>query len=254
MSTGNGNKRVGDAGRRSVSVICPYADLRSEVRQALRGLHPRYVDVSDHEWAYWRLLLRLWERAETLVIVEHDVVPQPGTVPALLGCAKDWCSVPYRQGQFMGTGFGCTKFSGALMARIPDAVSRILPQHRSWNALDSMVLSTLRRNGEAEHIHDLPATHLHYDEAGRDLRPTEPRRSNASMMKLRYVGAGRYLNGIPARDFETDDPQVIAVCLGSGLYATLPEPAAPKRARPALEPEAAPEPVVPDEAEQEVSH
>jgi hypothetical protein len=38
------------------------------------------------------------------------------------------------------------------------------------------------------------------------------------LAKLHYVGNGRYLNGVPASDFETWDPETIAICLESGLY------------------------------------
>lgn len=40
------------------------------------------------------------------------------------------------------------------------------------------------------------------------------------MTKLLYVGRGRYLDGIPTADFETDDAQEIALCVDSGLYVT----------------------------------
>ena len=209
--------------RLTARVVVPYTRLEPGVRKALSGERPRYVDVSDHEWAYWRLLYDLWKRAEDVVLVEHDVIPQPGAVRALLGCPRDWCAVPYQQGKHVGTGFGCTKLTGAMMARNPDAVSRIPPQHRSWRALDSVVLGTLRRNGEEEHVHALLAAHLHYDEHGRDLRPPQSRRM-AGTMRLLYVGMGRYLNHVPARDFDTDDPAMVAACLESGLYVTLPEP------------------------------
>lgn len=38
------------------------------------------------------------------------------------------------------------------------------------------------------------------------------------MTRLRYVGDGRYLNGVPAVDHETDDPETIAIAVESGLY------------------------------------
>ncbi len=38
---------------------------------------------------------------------------------------------------------------------------------------------------------------------------------------LHYTGDGtRYLDGVPARDFSTADPQLVAICLESGLYTT----------------------------------
>jgi hypothetical protein len=226
-------------------VVVPYTTLDDLTRWSLErdGLRPRYVDVSDHDWAYWRLLCELWEAQQTVVIVEHDIVAPPGAVRAMLDCPRDWCAHEYRMGHLFGTGLGLTKLSGAIMARTPTAVSRILPQHRGWAALDSIVLATLTRNGEAEHVHQPRAGHLHYADDGTDLRPTVKRR-NATLTTLLYVGTGRYLDGIPRRDFDTDDPDVVVRCVESGLYVTPDEPAAPAADEPA--PAAVePEPVAP---------
>ena len=216
-----------DTTGRDGSVVVPFTDLAPQTREALEadGIAARYVYVGDHEWAYWRLLSSIWAAQKTVLLIEHDIVVAPGVVQALLDCERDWCAALYQMGQHVGTGFGCTKLSGSLMVRMPTVVSRILPQHRSWTALDSIVLGTLRRNGVEEHVHgDLTATHLHYDAGGRDLRPRQPDRRMAQTMRMLYVGTGRYLNGVPTADFDTDDPALVARCLGSGLYVTLPEP------------------------------
>jgi hypothetical protein len=70
------------------------------------------------------------------------------------------------------------------------------------------------------------------------------KRRNATLTTLLYVGTGRYLDGIPRRDFDTDDPDMVVRCVESGLYVTLDEPAAPAADEPA--PAAVePEPVAP---------
>jgi hypothetical protein len=49
------------------------------------------------------------------------------------------------------------------------------------------------------------------------------------LARLHYLGDGtRYLNGVPAADFETWDAKTIAECLESGLYVSA---GAPRRAR-----------------------
>ena len=214
--------------RRTPNVIVPFTDLAPETKVALEAerLHPRYVDVSASDWSYWELTASLWSDGREFVLIEHDVVPPPGAVRAMLACPKPWCAVPYRQGSLVGTAFGCTKFSAAIIARHPDAVSRILPQHRGWDGLDSMVIGTLRRNGEVEHVHQPPAWHLHYPDGWIPAQP-RARRRNAEMTQLRYVGTGRYMTGIPTADFETDDPVVIAQCLESGLYVLPARPPVP---------------------------
>jgi hypothetical protein len=52
------------------------------------------------------------------------------------------------------------------------------------------------------------------------------------LAKLHYVGNGRYLNGVPASDFETWDLETIAICLESGLYTEGEPPK--RRGRPPL--------------------
>ena len=196
-------------------VVVPYTDLAPAVRAALEadGLRVRYADVSADDRAYWRLLYGIWAAGRTVAIVEHDVVPPPGGVRGLLDCPRDWCSIPYDMGGIEGTALGCVKIGAAVMARTPNAVSRILPEHQGWLSLDSMVLGTLRRNGEPEHVHDGRAEHLHRYGA----EPVRDRR-NETATRLYYVGDARYLDGVPRTDFETDDPALIALCVGSGLY------------------------------------
>lgn len=228
---------------RSALIVVPFTDLAPETKAALEcdRLRPRYVDVSDDDWAYWRLLDGLWRDGATFVIVEHDIVPWPGAVRAMLDCQSDWCAYPYLMGSIEGTAFGCTKFGAGVIARQPTAVSRILPQHRGWNALDSMVTATLRRNGEPEHIHQPPVRHLRFDTGGVPM-PRPAKRRNRVATRLLYVGRGRYLNGVPTSDFETDDPMIVAQALESGLYLLASDLQAPA---PALEPVTVSEPVEP---------
>jgi len=207
---------------RPPEVVVPWTNLAPETKAALEadGIDARYVDVSADHRDYWRLLSDVWAAAETTIIVEHDIVVPPGMVQALWDCPKDWCSAPYAMGQIEGTALGCTKFSGALMKRQRTALSRIPVEHRRWQALDSILTGTLRRNGEAEHIHGPAVRHLHYDNGVVVPDRAALRERNRSLTKLRRIEpTGRYLTGIPASDFETDDPIVIAQCLESGLYS-----------------------------------
>lgn len=72
-------------------------------------------------------------------------------------------------------------------------------------------------------------------------RPPQ-RRRNPLASKLIYVGNGRYINGVPAADFETDDADLIAQAIEAGLYVEVkPKPPAKPPAPPApAEPAAAP--------------
>ena len=223
------------------TVVVPFTSVEPEVREALLEFHPRYVDVSDSDWGYWRLLCDLWAGRQTFVVVEHDVVPPLGAVRALLDCPRDWCGHAYPMGAIAGTALGCVKLGAGLMERTPNAVSRILPQHRSWRALDSMVLGTLRNNGEEEHVHEGLARHLRYERT-----IVRVGRRNKVTTRLFYVGDGRYLNGVPRADFDTDDPTQIALCVGSGLYVTEEqEPTPAEKSKPLPTWRTEPEPVEP---------
>jgi hypothetical protein len=203
-------------------VIVPFVGgfLRPETR-SLPNVELRNVGSSDQ--SYWELLVELW-RGETFIVVEHDIVPTQEQLQEIWDCPEEWCSRPYRMGDIETTALGCTKFDSRLMRRMPDLVESILEQHRHWSGLDSMIVAGLHRRGAKEHEH-LPAVlHLH------EPTPPEPRRRELS--KLHYVGTGRYLNGVPAADFETWDPDTIAICLESGLYTEAEPPR--RRGRPPM--------------------
>ena len=199
----------------SVNVVVPWTDLAPETALAVMRHRPRYVWTGWTDESYWYLLAELWEARETVILVEHDVVPAAGTLDAMAACPHDWCACEYRCGDLYMTALGCTKFSGDLMERNPDVVNRILS--RAWNGLDGQIVATLHMHGETEHVHGPAAWHLKWESGIAHGGATMNRRS-VRAMRLLYVGNGGYLNGIPASDFDTDDPETMAQCLGSGLY------------------------------------
>lgn len=193
-------------------VVVPFVPrfLRNETVQAVPKA--RFVDVSSDHHAYWRLLCDLWDAGHAFVIVEHDIVPLPGMIQELWDCPSQWDAVPYRMDDIVTTAFGLVAFGPSLLRGTGDLLERILDEHRVWSGLDSIVIAELHRRGYTEHVHEPEVVHLH--------QPAPPRESRRRILtKLHHIGNGsRYLNGIPAADFETDDPEVIAVCLESGLY------------------------------------
>ena len=203
-------------------VVVPYVPrfLRAETVAAVPGAH--YVDVSGDHQAYWRLLRDLWDGGETVVIVEHDIVPAPGMVLGLFDCPSQWCAHEYRMDDIIATAFGLVKFGSDMLLGTSNLISGILDQHRVWSGLDSMVIAELHRRGYSEHVHQPPVRHLH------EPAPL-PESRRPFLARLHYIGNGtRYLNGVPAADFETWDATIIAQCLESGLYVTA---GTPRRAR-----------------------
>jgi hypothetical protein len=190
-------------------LIVPFTGglLRAETRAAVP--EAQFVNVGNDPQAYWRLLKRLWA-GTSFMVIEHDIVPTQDQIDELWDCPQEWCAAPYDMGEIETTALGFVRFGFPLLQRTADLVGGIIESHRSWNGLDSMIVAELHRRGASEHVH-LPAVqHLH------EYTP-EPRRRK--LAKLHYVGDGtRFLNGVPASDFETWDAETIAICLDSHLY------------------------------------
>lgn len=215
-----------------MNVVVPYTVLAPETRASVPADARRVRTGRPGD--YHRLLVRLWGARRTFILVEHDVVPRPGLLEEMWDCPRDWCAAPYRCGTIVTTALGCTKFSGQLQARNADAVTRM--KQREWFNLDGQLVGTLHQHGEAEHVHGPPVRHLKYDREPFPVDQPQIRRVTLAT-KLLYVGDyTKYLHAIPAADFETDDPETIAICLESGLYIQAPAPAAAKKGAPAEAP------------------
>jgi hypothetical protein len=206
------------------NIVVPFVLGRLRVETQTAVPNARFVDVGRGSHSYWHLMVELWSASSSFLLIEHDIVPTPGQIASLWGCPSEWCASPYWMDGIETTALGFVKFDQSLIERSPDLITSILDRHRDWLSLDSMVIGELHRRGASEHVH-LPAVrHMH------DYSPAEPRR--CKLARLRYVGNGRYINGVPASDFETWDPETIAICLESGLYVE-PEPAK-RRGRPPM--------------------
>ncbi len=210
----NAPSAVNDASPRPTgapNIVVPFVlrYLRAETVAAVPDA--RFVDVSSDNYAYWRLLSDLCEECETFLIVEHDMAPTRAQIDAICACPEPWCSAEYQMDDIVAAAFGFVKFDAQILGVLGVVLSSILSQHRVWSGLDSMVIAELHRRGYKEHVHQPPVRHLH-----EPAPPPEQRRR--ILTKLHYVGKGRYINGVPASDFQTDDPQVVATCLESNLY------------------------------------
>ena len=191
-------------------IVVPFAVGR--LRGATRAAVPdaTFVRMVDDE-SYWRLLCRYWKLGNAFAIVEQDIVPTRAQIDTLWACPEDWCAHPYEMNGIVSPALGCTKFSATLLERTQGLVAGIISEHRHWQSLDAMIIGELHRRRFTEHVHEPAVRHLHEPEKA------EPRRYE--LTKLKFVGDGtRYLNAIPAADFETWDAEMVAICLESGLY------------------------------------
>ena len=107
--------------------IHPYTRLREEVTARLEASGHSFerCDLSGSIFDYSALMEGLWQPSTPgVVLVEHDVVIEPGAIDELLACPEDWCAfqVTYLGQEGGHPGLGCVKFSQALIARHPDAM------------------------------------------------------------------------------------------------------------------------------------
>ena len=145
-------------------VIVPFTRRLPEVEAALPDAE--WIDVSSDDEAYWRLLRDIWAERQSVVIVEHDIIPAPGAVESLKSCMREWCACPYPfEAVEALVGLGCTKFGSTLMYRLPDLIERVgrmgsgVHPPRHWCSLDGLVQSKLVEAQVHVHRHE-PAAHL----------------------------------------------------------------------------------------------
>jgi len=155
-----------------MKIVVPYVTggLRDETRQAVRGAplehEPRFVQLDDTE-AYWRLWHELWEAAETVTVVEQDIVPTGDVFRSFDSCPEPWCAFgyPYHHfGEYAGT--GCVRFRHELLKTTEGLIDRVgamsdskhPPRH--WCRLDAWMQIQLRNAGYRIHVHQPAVEHL----------------------------------------------------------------------------------------------
>lgn len=121
-------------------MVVPFTVRHPEVVAAAPS-HTEWVDVSSDPFAYWRLMCDLWADGEAFLVVEHDVVCRPDVLVSFDECDCDWGVFPYTPichwecQEAWANMLGCTRFSAAIIAAVPDAVSSIPPEQRDWHNL-----------------------------------------------------------------------------------------------------------------------
>lgn len=121
------------------------------------------VDTSGDQTNYWREIIKRWDGADDLVIIEQDNEITAEVLPSFTACDKDWCVYSY-QGLFPDAVFtrslGCVKFSAALQRRFPHEM--IGSRNIVWHLIDfriGMLLHDLHGldshvHGSVKHFHD----------------------------------------------------------------------------------------------------
>jgi hypothetical protein len=109
----------------------------------------------DDRPTYPELLASIWEAAEPVVMLEHDVVPYENAIEEIAGCTHPWCGYRYPAGGgFDAThaNLGCTKLSSELIAGTPE-FGRMVKKVRDWDKLDSRLSLWAQYKGYEPHRH-----------------------------------------------------------------------------------------------------
>lgn len=144
---------------RHPKVIVPFTNLQPLAARLLGtyGLNPRFVPV--HGDGAYRLLMReIWEEGDTVIIIEHDILPWPGAIEELLLCQCVWGGYTYQTNGGLGVShmLGCAKLDQDLIAHTPGLWDE--PAH--WSQLDQRLLFAARSKGIEPHLHRPPVIHI----------------------------------------------------------------------------------------------
>lgn len=104
-------------------VVVPYVQVHPDTRAVLDRWpgEVEYAYTGDDDYAYGRLLRRIWREAEDTLIVEHDVVPSLAALVRMETCPCTYGAAPYAWGQAVGVTLGFTRFRSLLLRTYPDA-------------------------------------------------------------------------------------------------------------------------------------
>lgn len=162
-------------------VVLPYTRIHPLTDQALAELVPdaERVDLGRDDYAYGRLLERLWVPGEDLMIIEHDVQLTRVALDEAINCPCWWSAAPYtgqgtahREASIIVQSLGCVRFRSELIEAAPGAIAQansVIDAARNicppghWKCLDGRILSALGQAGFTPHQHDEVPHHHEYE-------------------------------------------------------------------------------------------
>src|SRR5579859_1254508 len=143
------------------------AGLQPETKSLGEMYGATFVNT-DGATAYFAMYEKLWAEQRGFIAMEQDVLPAPGLIDEMWGCPHEWCSVAY-QGErqiSVHASIALTKFSTALVRRVPDAMYRAgrLASERNWTQLDVALAWRVLLDEEnmRMHWHTPPLEHLRH--------------------------------------------------------------------------------------------
>jgi len=117
------------------------------------------VDVSDAATGYLDYMQKAWSLGRDFINLEHDIVPWPGAIQALLECPEPWCFYGYDHGvDFVRSScpvLGLTRFRAGFVKRFPRLWANYDPPHpeHPWRGLDVHLMRYTAPLGITAHQH-----------------------------------------------------------------------------------------------------
>ena len=139
-----------------MNVYLPFTHLRCETYEACLGA--KLIPLRDHEKSYGYYWHDIWEKGETFINVEQDVVPLAGVLEEMWNCPHPYCrteySYPWAGSRIDTSPIGCAKFSSEFIAQYP----KIFLRGIVWHEPQHVILNASLNKG---HVHNPPSLHLH---------------------------------------------------------------------------------------------
>jgi hypothetical protein len=145
---------------REPRVVVPYTEsMHPLVTQLLQryGIKADYQRV-DGDDGYRLLMQQLWKDGQTVIVIEHDIIPWPGAIEELLLCQCHWGTYSYHINGGVGVShmLGCAKLTAEVMEALPNVWS----EWTHWSMVDRKLFFAAQGIGLEPHLHRPAVIHL----------------------------------------------------------------------------------------------
>lgn len=140
-------------------IIVPYVDgMLQPKTQMTPGAE--FVELpADDPYAYWRLIVRLYEHGDDFCIVEHDIVISREQLDSLDECIEPWCAYGYKRGGAEMVALGVMRLKSWVMAQYPNLLRLETPERVFFDQCDGTLYGKLRAINLTVHRHSPDVGH-----------------------------------------------------------------------------------------------
>lgn len=107
----------------------------------------------DDPYAYWRLLLALYDHGQDFMIVEQDIIITQAQIDDINACPEPWCVYGYRRGTAEFTALGVLRLRSEVSEAYPQLLHMETPKRVYFDQCDGMLYSRLGAAGYKYHRH-----------------------------------------------------------------------------------------------------